>query len=141
MRIELGYPDVSAERTLLKGRDRREMVAEIEPILQPRALFEMQQRVGCIHVSDALIDYIQALLSHSRIAPGFQSGLSPRAGLSLRSAAQAWAMIAGRNHVLPEDVQAVLPAVVGHRLRVRDRAHDASPGETASRLLREVPIP
>jgi MoxR-like ATPase len=141
MRIELGYPDVSAERTLLKGRDRREMVAEIEPILQPKALFEMQQRVSEIHVSDALIDYLQELLNHSRRAPGFLSGLSPRAGLSLRSAAQAWAMLAGRSHVIPEDVQAVLPAVVGHRLRVRDRAHEAAPEDIAARLLREVAIP
>jgi MoxR-like ATPase len=141
MRIELGYPDATAERTLLKGRDRREMVDEIEPILQPRALFEMQRRLRDIHVSDALIDYLQSLLSHSRIAPGFVTGLSPRAGLSLRSAAQAWAMIAGRAHVLPEDVQAVLPSVVGHRLRVRDRAGEASPQEVAARLLREVPIP
>ncbi len=141
MRIELGYPDVSAERTLLKGRDRREMVAEIEPILQPKALFEMQQRVSEIHVSDALIDYLQELLNHSRRAPGFLTGLSPRAGLSLRSAAQAWAMLAGRSHVLPEDVQAVLPAVVGHRLRVRDRAHQAAPEDIAGRLLREVAIP
>jgi MoxR-like ATPase len=141
MRIELGYPDVSAERTLLKGRDRREMVAEIEPILQPKALFEMQQRVSEIHVSDALIDYLQELLNHSRRAPGFVAGLSPRAGLSLRSAAQAWAMLAGRAHVVPEDVQAVLPAVVGHRLRVRDRAHEAAPEDIAARLLREVAIP
>jgi len=141
MRIELGYPDVSAERTLLKGRDRREMVAEIEPILQPKALFEMQQRVSEIHVSDALIDYLQALLNYSRRAPGFLAGLSPRAGLSLRSAAQAWAMLAGRSHVMPEDVQAVLPAVVGHRLRVRDRAHEAAPEDIAARLLREVAIP
>ncbi len=141
MRIELGYPDVSAERTLLKGRDRREMVAEIEPILQPKALFEMQQRVSEIHVSDALIDYLQELLNYSRRAPGFVAGLSPRAGLSLRSAAQAWAMLAGRAHVVPEDVQAVLPAVVGHRLRVRDRAHEAAPEDIAARLLREVAIP
>ncbi|MEZ5446371.1 MAG: AAA family ATPase [Gammaproteobacteria bacterium] len=141
MRIELGYPDVSAERTLLKGRDRREMVAEIEPILQPKALFEMQQRVSEIHVSDALIDYLQELLNYSRRAPGFLTGLSPRAGLSLRSAAQAWAMLAGRSHVMPEDVQAVLPAVVGHRLRVRDRAHEAAPEDIAARLLREVAIP
>lgn len=141
MRIELGYPDADAERTLLKGRDRREMVDEIEPILQPRLLFEMQRRIGDIHVSDALIDYLQALLSHTRIAPGFATGLSPRAGLGLRSAAQAWAMIAGRGHVLPEDVQAVLPSVVGHRLRVRDRAGEESPREAAARLLREVPVP
>jgi MoxR-like ATPase len=141
MRIELGYPENAAERTLLKGRDRREMVAEIEPILQPKALVDMQQRVTGVHVSDALIDYLQDLLNHSRRAPGFVTGLSPRAGLSLRSAAQSWALLAGREHVLPEDVQAILPAVVGHRLRVRDRAHDVAPADIAARLLREVPVP
>lgn len=141
MRIELGYPETSAERTLLKGRDRREMVAEIEPILLPKALVAMQQRVTEVHVSDALIDYLQDLLNHSRRAPGFTTGLSPRAGLSLRSAAQAWALLGGRDHVLPEDVQAVLPAVVGHRLHTRDRTHEVAPAEIAGRLLREVPIP
>jgi MoxR-like ATPase len=88
-----------------------------------------------------LIDYLQDLLNHSRRAPGFVTGLSPRAGLSLRSAAQSWALLAGREHVLPEDVQAILPAVVGHRLRVRDRAHDVAPADIAARLLREVPVP
>lgn len=141
MRIELGYPDSAAERVLLKGRDRREMLAEVEPILPAKALGEIQLRVIEIHVSDALIDYLQDLLEHSRRSPTFVTGLSPRAGLSLRRAAQAWALIGGREHVLPEDVQAVLPAVVGHRLRASDRAHEASATDIAARLLREVPIP
>ncbi|MGQ0658970.1 MAG: AAA family ATPase [Chromatiales bacterium] len=141
MRIELGYPDSAAERVLLKGRDRREMVAEVEPILPAKALTEIQQRVIEVHVSDALIDYLQDLIEHSRRSPAYVTGLSPRAGLSLQRAAQAWALITGRDHVLPEDVQAVLPAVVGHRLRANDRAHEASAADVASRLLHEVPIP
>jgi len=141
MRIELGYPDSGAERTLLKGRDRREMLAEIEPILLPKALADIQHRVMDIHVADALIDYLQDLLEHSRRSPTYVTGLSPRAGLSLRRAAQAWTLLAGRDHVLPEDVQAVLPGVVGHRLRVSDRAHEASAADVAGHPLREVPIP
>jgi MoxR-like ATPase len=117
LRIELGYPDTAAERALLAGRDRRELLAELEPVLSPELLVQAQRLVRTVTVSPALLDYVQALLEYSRRSPRFLTGLSPRAGLALLAAARAWALLAGRDFVLPEDVQAVLPHVVGHRLQ------------------------
>lgn len=117
MRIELGYPDAEAERALLLGQDRREMLKNQQPVVDMEQLRELQRLVTSVHVSPALVDYVQRLLEHSRQSGLFRSGLSPRAGLGLLRAAQAWSLIAGRDHVLPEDVQAVLPSIVGHRLQ------------------------
>jgi MoxR-like ATPase len=141
MRIELGYPDADAERELLKGRDRREMIATLPACLDGEGLRALQGQVSQVHVSDALLDYVQALIAHTRRSSEFVSGLSPRAGLALLHSAQAWALLAGRNHVLPEDLQAVLPAVVGHRLR---RSHDHGTLKTSDitrELLEAVAIP
>ena len=91
-----------------------------------------------VHAADALLDYVQALVAWSRERPGFGAGLSPRAAISLLRAAQAWALLDGRRAVIPEDVQAVCPAVVGHRLRSEGQAADSDPGE---RLVAAVPIP
>ena len=135
MRIELGYPDAQAERALLQGNDRREMIAHLPPSLAAGELAAMQGEVAALHASDALVDYVQALLAFSRQAPQFNCGLSPRAGLALLRTAKAWALMAGRDFALPEDVQAILPAVAGHRLR---GSNDASVGE---QLIRAVPIP
>ena len=121
MRIELGYPDAAAERELLGGRDRRSLLADLQPVLAPDELVRLQHEVESLHVSPAMLDYVQDLLALSRQSDRFQAGLSPRAGLGLLRAARAWARLADRDHVLPEDVQAVLPAVVGHRLRAADR--------------------
>ena len=93
-----------------------------------------------MHVSDALLDYVQALVRHTRTSPEFTSGLSPRAGLALTQCARAWALIEGRKHVIPEDVQAVIPGVVGHRLAPRGSA-GVAPGEMAEQLIRGVAIP
>ena len=117
LRIELGYPDAEAERALLAGRARRELLAELQPVLSPELLVQAQELVRTVTVSPALLDYIQALLEYSRRSPRFLTGLSPRAGLALLAAARAWALLAGRDFVLPEDVQTVLPHVVGHRLQ------------------------
>jgi MoxR-like ATPase len=140
MRIKLGYPDQAAERALLKGEDRRELIAKITPAMRVEELLELQKEVTQVFVSDALIDYVQALINHTRDSTHFEMGLSPRAGLALLRAAQAWALIAGRKQVLPEDVQAIAPSVVGHRLRA------IITGETkildaAQELLRNVAIP
>ena len=140
MRIHLGYPDSQAERALLAGQDRRRMLPNISPVLNPAQLAQLQTQVEHIHASAALLDYVQALLSHSRQASEFANGLSPRAGLGLLRAARAWAMLDGRDHILPDDIQVVLPSVVNHRLR---SATDSETGaaENLSRLLLEVPIP
>ena len=136
MCIELGYPGREAERELLKGRDRRDMLADMTPALSPGELAGLQKQVAEVHVSDALLDYLQALLDYTRSAPEFDTGLSPRAALALLRSAQAWALLEGREAVMPEDVQAVLPGVVRHRLRATEG--DLNPGE---RLLAAVPIP
>lgn len=122
MVIELGYPNRAAERALLSGRERRDSLHDIEPVMEPRELAAAQEQVKEVHVSDALLDYVQALLEFSRQTPYFLTGLSPRAGLALLNAGKAWAMVEGRDHVLPEDIQAVLPYVAGHRLSAADQA-------------------
>ena len=141
MRIELGYPDRAAERALLKGADRRDLLATLVPCMEPGDLMELQQAAAQVHASDALVDYVQALVEHTRRAQEYENGLSPRASLALLAAARAWAMLEGRSHVLPEDVQAVLPGIAPHRLRpVADRAR-TSASEVAAELIEAVPLP
>ena len=117
MRIELGYPTPEAERELLTGGDRRDLLQHIEPVLDLAALRQLQDAVRAVKASDMLIDYVQRLVGHTRQAPEFAFGLSPRGALALLAAAKAWALLQQRSHVVPEDVQAVLPSVVEHRLR------------------------
>ena len=140
MRIKLGYPDQAAERALLKGEDRRELISKIKPAMTVAQLLALQKEVTGIFVSDALIDYVQALINHTRDSARFEMGLSPRAGLALLRASQAWAMMAGRKQVLPEDVQAIAPSVVGHRLRPVTNG-DTKILDAAQELLRNVAIP
>ncbi len=139
MRIELGYPDRDAERALLSGVDRRDLLATLEPCMTPAELVELQENVQAVHVAPALLDYVQAIVEHTRRAPDFAAGLSPRAALALVHSARAWALIAGRDKVIPEDVQAVLPGVATHRLRpAQDGARRV---DTGALLLAAVPIP
>jgi len=139
MRIELGYPDRAAERALLEGRDRRSLLAEAKPLLTPDILMAEQERAAALHVAAPLIDYVQALVAYTRVAPDWKNGLSPRAGLGLVAAARAWALLDGRDHVLPEDVQAVLPAVAVHRLDTSNEQRNAD--EIARALIEAVPLP
>jgi MoxR-like ATPase len=139
MRIELGYPDRSAERALLSGTDRRDLLATLEPCMTPAELMELQTHVQSIHVSNALLDYVQAIVEHTRRSPDYVAGLSPRAALAIIHTARAWAMLEGRDKVIPEDVQAILPGVAAHRLRP---AHDAARRiDVGAQLLAAVPIP
>jgi len=140
MRISLGYPDAKAERELLKGVERRDLIASLEPAMTPAQLMELQKAVPQMQVSDALLDYVQQLINHTRHSPRFTQGLSPRAGVAILRAAQAWAMLEGRRQVLPEDVQATLPAVVGHRLHGNADAVKAG-FDPAKELIGAVPIP
>jgi MoxR-like ATPase len=139
MCVTLGYPDRQHERELLKSGERRELLAQIPPALSPEGVVRLQQRVREIHVADAILDYTQSLIAKTRERSDLKLGLSPRAGQGLVRAAQAWAHLAGRGGVLPEDVQAVLPAVVTHRLERRDAMADA--GAVATELVRSVPVP
>lgn len=117
MRIELGYPDAIAERALLLGENRSHLISALPVMLAPDVLQTMQQQIMQVFASEALLDYCQALIALTRESPDYASGLSPRGGLALLRAAKAWAFMDSRDAVLPEDVQAVLAAVVGHRLR------------------------
>ena len=137
MSISLGYPDVQAERELLVSKDRREELKTLLPCLDEIRLHEMQKQVALIKASDALLDYVQALIQYSRESELFQHGLSPRAGLALLHVSKAWAMLNDRDYVIPEDVQRVLPAVVDHRLQLIDPDNTVN----AASLLLEVAIP
>ena len=116
MRITINYPDAASERKLLQSSGGREQLAKLSPVIDAKQLQTLQDACHEIHVSDALLDYLQAILKYTRQSAQFNAGLSPRAGLSLKQCAQAWAMLDGRDHVIPEDIQAILPSVAGHRL-------------------------
>ena len=116
LRIHLGFPDQEAERDLLKGDDRRTMIKFVTPILDHQLLSNIQKQAAQLRVSDALLDYIQAILDFTRTTQYFEFGLSPRGGIALLKAAKAWALIDGKDFVIPEHVKAVLPSVVNHRL-------------------------
>jgi MoxR-like ATPase len=140
MRIELGVPDRAAERKMLLGLDRREMLLELKPVMDGATLAEIQARVRKVHASAKLLDYLQDLLDASRRR--HRTGLSPRAGLALLHAAQAWALMEGREMVLPEDIQAVGKSVMAHRFGqdLESSGDDAGP-PLAEALLREVAVP
>jgi MoxR-like ATPase len=141
MRIELGYPQDVLERQLLLGQDRRDLLATLVPALAPQQLLRLQREVPQVHASDALLDYVQAVAAQTRRAAEFHAGLSPRAVIALLRAAQAWALMHAHTGVLPEDVQAVLPAVVGHRLAPRDESRFRGAGEIGQHVLDAVPVP
>lgn len=138
MRIELGYPDAKAERALLLGEDRRSLLQKLEAVISAGQLESLQQAAAQVHVSTALVDYVQRILTHTRDSGHYHTGLSPRAGLGLIHAARAWALIENRDHVLPEDIQAVLPSIVAHRLQRRD---DDNAKDWVEQLIHQVPIP
>ncbi|MGH8688596.1 MAG: AAA family ATPase [Burkholderiales bacterium] len=139
MRIELGYPGRDAERALLSGADRRDLLACLAPSLTPAELVALQAEAQRVHVAPALLDYVQAIVEHTRRSADYVAGLSPRAALALVHSARAWALLEGRDKVIPEDVQAVLPGVATHRLRP---AHDSARRvDVGARLLAAVPIP
>ena len=141
LRIQLGYPDAQAERSLLAGVERREIVAKLTPQMEAAELLALQQQARQVFVSPALLDYIQAILRHTRETARYVHGLSPRAGLSLLAAARAWALLDGRNAVIPEDVQAVLPGVASHRLQSTQEARATDVSKMARELIAAVAIP
>jgi MoxR-like ATPase len=140
MKIELGYPDVNAERMLLEGEDRRLVLERLKPVIDVRTLQGLQDEVQQVKVSESLLDYIQRLVQYTRKAPEFAYGLSPRGTLALLNSAKSWAFIEDRTHVVPEDVQAVLPSVVEHRLREAADFTGHGGSALAQRMLIQVDV-
>ncbi len=138
MRISLGYPNADAEKELLKGKDRRVLIQNLEKNDLSKQIIEWQTTVPQIIVRDPLIHYVQAILQHTRQSPDYKSGLSPRAGLAMLRSAQAWAMLSGRDFVIPEDIQSVMSGVINHRL---SPTTPQSSEQLATRLIEQVPIP
>ncbi|OEZ00702.1 MULTISPECIES: MoxR family ATPase [Stenotrophomonas] len=116
LRLALGYPNPESERELLRGTDRRHLIAQATACLDDNQVRALRDAVNQVHASEALIQYVQSLLARSRQHAGVRVGLSPRAGLALLRAAKAHALLLGRGHVVPEDVQTLFVAVAGHRL-------------------------
>ncbi|MRD49169.1 MoxR family ATPase [Caenimonas koreensis] len=140
MRISLGYPDRAAERELLSGDDRRHMVESMSSRLTPADLLALQQQVLKVHAAGPLLDYVQDLVAATRSGRWFLQGLSPRAGISVVRAAKAQALLSGRDYVAPDDVQAILPQTVAHRLiPVSDAGR--GPVEQVRAMLEAVPLP
>jgi MoxR-like ATPase len=144
MRVTLGYPDAAHERELLRNGERREMLPQIPAALSPDAVVRIQNHVRRVYVSDAVLDYAQELIARTRDRMDLKLGLSPRAGQGLIRAAQAWTYLANRNAVLPDDIQAVLPSVVSHRLERHEAAGGGGSSDgraIAGELIKAVPVP
>jgi MoxR-like ATPase len=140
MRISLGYPERAAERALLAGEDRRALMDRLTPVLTTDGLTLLQQAVSAVHVAPPLLDYVQDLIAATRSGRWFARGLSPRAGMALLRAARAQALVAGRDYVAPDDVQAILPQCVAHRMAPVGNAGRGAV-EQVQAMLSAVPLP
>jgi MoxR-like ATPase len=141
MRVTLGYPDAAHERELLKSGARRELLPAITAAVSAALLLRIQEAVREVHIADAILDYTLALVARTRARADLKLGLSPRAGQGLIRAAQAWAYLHNRAAVLPEDVQAVLPAVIAHRLERREAVDLRTARTLTEEILKSVPVP
>lgn len=141
MRIRLGYPSPKEERTLLAGEDRRGILERLEPALSESELLRLQRQVVGVHVAGPIVDYCHEILLFTRRSSRFLHGLSPRAGLGLLHSAKAWALLNGREFVIPEDVQAILPACAPHRLVSGEDNGPAGHTQIAEYILDAVPVP
>jgi MoxR-like ATPase len=139
MRVSLGYPDRASERRVLLQGERRELLNDTPAVLSGAEVLNLQRQARSVHVAGALLDYVQALVAHTRVQ--LELGLSPRAAQGLLRAAQAWALIQGESAVLPDHVQIVFPAIAAHRLETRHGDGAAHGNELADALIRAVPVP
>ena len=143
MCLSLGYPSVNAERELLLGKDRRQMLSQITPMLDTQSLQQAQAQAKAVYIADVVIDYLQRLVAKTRESRDYH-GLSTRGVLALKQAAQAFAYLGGYNEVTPEDIQAVFAAVVDHRLGQAfipfNHLGGEQPQSIATQLLRQVPV-
>lgn len=140
LRITLGYPDRASERALLAGEDRRQAAQRLGPVMSPAELEAAQRLVLQVHASDALLDYLQALIAATRSGRWFAEGLSPRAGIALLRVARARALLSGRDYVAPDDVQAMIVQAVAHRLRPAAGAGRGAV-EQVRAMVEATPIP
>ncbi len=141
MRIQLGYPDREAERQMLVGDTaKRQAMVYTPQCLTPQEVMNLQEQVDTVHTAEAFLAYLQDILDFTRADAHFHMGLSPRAGLALMKAAKSWAFISGRDYALPEDLQAILIPVAGHRLRSREDLNEI-PGQRLTSLFQNVPVP
>ncbi len=140
MRLQLGYPDYKAERQLLTGESRIDMIRKLKPILEVSQLKHLQEQVPKIHVSEAILDYIQKIIAASRSNPQLYLGLSPRGGISLVRAAQAWALCEDREVVIPEDIQEIAGCVLEHRLNPEGSKVKSSGYQVTEQLIKSIPI-
>ncbi len=140
MRLHMGYPHREAERRLLEEPDRQHLLAELSASMDRSQLQTLQRAAGGVHAAPALLDYLQALVQSSREYAGIETGLSPRGALAILRSARAWALLEGREHLIPEDIQAVFVAVAAHRLRAAPGTEKSADQITAL-LLEQVPIP
>ena len=141
MRIELGYPSRQAERSILTGRDRSIMLQTLNACLTPEQVLKYQAQVPQIHVAEPILDYLQDLIEFTRSDQSDGQGLSPRGSQAMLRCAQSWAFLDGRNAVIPEDIQAVLPSVIGHRLGHINTGQQNSLNDAVQHVLKSVPIP
>jgi len=141
MRVAIGYPDETSEREIIAGDDRRQLLDDIEAAMAPETLVELQKAVRQQHVSAALIDYVQALVRHTRESADIEIGLSPRGAQALVAAARARSFIANHSGVYPDDIQAVFASVAGHRLKPAGSTRFRSPSELCQHVLDSVAIP
>jgi len=141
IRLELGYPDHDSERALITGESRRSMLAAVEPVLSPERLLKLQELAAGVPMSEPLVDYIQALVRHTRESPDIEVGLSPRGSLALAAASRAQAFVIGHSGVFPDDVQAVFAAVAGHRIKPASGSSYRTPAELCRHVLDAVAIP
>lgn len=140
MRLALGYPDANTEKQLLAQGGARSSLAQVKALMSPAALQQLMQQVDKVHLSADLLDYVQRLLAQSRVEDEVVVGLSPRAGIGLLQAAKAWALLANRDYVTPDDVQAVMPAVCNHRLQRRHSQSGRISTGVSEWLLNKVPV-
>ena len=140
MKVSLGYPDTEAERALLAGRNPRELMHRLEPVISIERFLEIQTAVDTLHCSDPLLRYVQQLIHATRNPGLFVYGISPRAALATIHASRAWALMHGRSHVEPGDVQAVFGAIADHRLTAAEQ-HSRPVAELIDELLEQTPIP
>jgi len=140
MKIKLGYPNKTAEKRLLTGQNPRHLLNDISTTTTPKKLQALQTEVNNTHCSEDIINYILNIIERTRTEPGFTQGLSPRAGLALRKAAQAWALIHNRDYVLPEDVQAVFSSVCEHRLQTNFEQTDKEVKQLTLEIIQSIDV-